>query len=298
MQPTNETTPAPTMAEPTQNTAPTPAPEAHKSSKAPWAVAAVTSVLAVAGIAFGVYGMMKPTEAPAPKTETTEDTEEPPKDSSNTKQTITVSEVEKLLKDKFQINPVQNTLWDEIVSTYNNFDESAKIIQTIKLSDNLIDQEKEYSSNEPSYTRKVSYSTLNNEYKKLFSEKDLEKKDYNFDAITIKSMKYNKEDDGFMITYADGLGGVSFIDKITKVVDVSENETGFKATVVTAIIDRMVIQEEIGPANQTSMDDGNMHNYIIISDKDMNAIYETISQYEFNFIGSDGEYKLISINAI
>lgn len=106
MQPENETPTEPIQAQSHNNRALNQAPEARKSSKAPWAVAAVTSVLAIAGIAFGIYGMMKPAESPA--------TDNLKVQIKNTDGTTTTLETDKIEKTD---NGTTVTIVDSISST-------------------------------------------------------------------------------------------------------------------------------------------------------------------------------------
>ncbi len=268
-----------------------------KSNKPLLAITIVTSVLALVGIGFGVYGMLQDNNRNCPNT--SNDTVCPTTDSSSQQKPTTqtapsTAEITKLLEDKYGLKPVTNTFGDTLVGYLDDFDESAKIVQTIYAANSIL-SEAQYPSEAPMYIRTVSYDVFNNAYKQYFAGEDLKKQDYDLKAIGVTKIVYLPEEDKYEIYYRDGLGGYSFVDKIVKVMDTAGTENGFVATVATATIDTQVKQDASMSVSKVGYGDGSEYYYILIPNEDMSEIYDSVSLYDFSFVNENGEYKLASI---
>lgn len=268
-----------------------------KSNKPLLATAIVASILALAGISFGVYGMFQDKDHNCPNT--SNDAVCPtinsdPQQNPTTQTTPSTTEVTKLLEDKYRLEPVANTFGDGLVGYFDNFDEAAKIVQTIHAADNILG-EAQHPSEAPMYIRTVSYDDFNNVYKQYFAGEDLKKQDYDLKAMAVTKVVYLPEEDKYEIYYRDGLGGYSFVDKIVKVMDTAGTENGFIATIATVTIDTEVKQDVSMNVSKVGYGDGSEYYYILIPNEDMSEIYDSVSLYDFSFVNENGEYKLASI---
>lgn len=223
---------------------------------------------------------------PNTTSEITEPTE--PEDEPETN-TMSITQVESLLRDKYKFNARETVFIDGWPRYIEKLDQADKILFTIyRLWDNGI----------PATVQNISFDDFNNTYVYYFgSTEPLEKKDYQLNSV-ISKIIYRPENDSFDIYFPDGIGGVSFTRLLSKVNNVTATKDGFKATVLAVTIDSRVQQDAEEFLGKSSQGDGKWFYEIIMADDVLEEIRDSLSAYEFNFVNDDDEYKLVSIEKI
>lgn len=263
----------------------------QQNNKTPAITCILCGILAIAGIGFGIYGMFfqpKPTcEIPG-----TTNTSEMVAD-------LSVNEVKNLLNNTYKLGTREITYSNGLHKYLDNFDENAKMIQLLWLSEDVLG-EPVYNDQSSTINYSVSYDSLNNRYHKLFgNSNDLEKRDYELEAIGILNVKYDAANDSFAVVYADGLGGRSSVYVFTKVINTSSIEGGVKATVAAVTIDSEPKEKwELFNGNHYNESIDGKFNVVELSSEDLDKIYESMKVYDFVFVKDDDGYKLNSIKGL
>lgn len=286
----------------TSTKTPAVAPEKPKKSKGLLAATIIFAILALAGIAFGVYGMYfnQPpkciTNCPDSNTSETTTEENPISNAPS------ISEVKKVLADKYGFKEsratfsqglMSDSLWDHL----DNFDDTAKLAYTVRMSEELL-TEGEMLTTSPEVVRSISYDTLNERYKTYFGNtsdlpKNSQEISINYGGIT--RIIYSPESDTFDVYFAIGLGGTSAIQQLNKIAYISGSQEEFTATLLTVIVNALVTQST-GESLLTGRDIANgEYYYMTIPEDSIEEIRNSLSEYRLNFIKEDDDYKLISV---
>ena len=268
--------------------------QATKSTKSTKPLIIILSILFVLSLgtaavfAYLYFSNNSQTSASTPNTtsEITEPTE--PEDEPETN-TVSIAQVESLLRDKYKFNARETVFIDGWPRYIEKLDQADKILFTIyRLWDNGI----------PTTVQNISFDDFNNTYVYYFgSTEPLEKKDYQLNSV-ISKIIYRPENDSFDIYFPDGIGGVSFTRLLSKVNNVTATKDGFKATILAVTIDSRVQQDAEEFLGKSSQGDGKWFYEIIMADDILEEIRDSLSAYEFNFVNDDDEYKLVSIEKI
>lgn len=275
----------------TQVVAPIPANPPKQTNKALIIILSILLALslgATAVFAYLYFSNNSQTLASTPNTtsEITEPTE--PEDEPETN-TMSITQVESLLRDKYKFDARETVFIDGWPRYIEKLDQADKILFTIyRLWDNGI----------PATVQNISFDDFNNTYVYYFgSTEPLEKKDYQLNSV-ISKIIYRPENDSFDIYFPDGIGGVSFTRLLSKVNNVTATKDGFKATILAVTIDSRVQQDAEEFLGKSSQGDGKWFYEIIMADDVLEEIRDSLSAYEFNFVNDDDEYKLVSIEKI
>ena len=267
--------------------------QTQPKSKTPALVCTLFGLLAAAGIGFGVYGMFfqpKPTCEPAGQTNTNE-----------TVADLSADEVKNLLNNTYKLGTRGYTYSDGLHMFLDNFNEDAKIVQLVYLSEDILGDPTD-NDQEGTRTYNVSYETLNNRYHKLFgNSNDIEKKNYDLKNKTIGlvGLNYDSSQDKFAVVHKFGIGGKSMVAVFTKVINTSSMDNGVKATVAAVTIDTEPRETwEPFNGNHWMGTDNEKYNIVDISDEDLNKIYDSMKVYEFIFVKDDDGYKLTTITKL
>lgn len=252
------------------------------------AILFVLSLGTAAVFAYLYFSNNSQTLASTPNTtpEITEPTEPENEPETNT---VSIAQVESLLRDKYKFDARETVFIDGWPRYIEKLNQADKILFTIyQLWDNGI----------PAAVQNISFDDFNNTYVYYFgSTEPLEKKDYQLDSV-ISKIIYRPENDSFDIYFPDGIGGVSFTRLLSKVNNVTATKDGFKATILAVTIDSRVQQDAEEFLGKSSQGDGKWFYEIIMADDVLEEIRDSLSAYEFNFVNDDDEYKLVSIEKI
>ena len=268
--------------------------QATKSTKSTKPLIIILAILfalslgTAAVFAYLYFSNNSQTLASTPNTtpEITEPTEPENEPEANT---VSIAQVESLLRDKYKFDARETVFIDGWPRYIEKLNQTDKILFTIyQLWDNGI----------PAAVQNISFDDFNNTYVYYFgSTEPLEKKDYQLDSV-ISKIIYRPENDSFDIYFPDGIGGVSFTRLLSKVNNVTATKDGFKATILAVTIDSRVQQDAEEFLGKSSQGDGKWFYEIIMADDVLEEIRESLSAYEFNFVNDDDEYKLVSIEKI
>ncbi|RYC74675.1 hypothetical protein [Candidatus Nanosyncoccus alces] len=268
--------------------------QATKSTKSTKPLIIILAILfalslgTAAVFAYLYFSNNSQTLASTPNTtpEITEPTEPENEPEANT---VSIAQVESLLRDKYKFDARETVFIDGWPRYIEKLNQADKILFTIyQLWDNGI----------PAAVQNISFDDFNNTYVYYFgSTEPLEKKDYQLDSV-ISKIIYRPENDSFDIYFPDGIGGVSFTRLLSKVNNVTATKDGFKATILAVTIDSRVQQDAEEFLGKSSQGDGKWFYEIIMADDVLEEIRDSLSAYEFNFVNDDDEYKLVSIEKI
>ncbi len=232
---------------------------------------------------------------PTPETPISDETT---KESENNTVSISLAQVEALLKNKYHFDTSTAVIFDGWHKYIENFDQSNKILFTVY---QLQDENKFRSEQLPEdcgpIIRNISFEEFNDAYTYYFGNTEpLEKKDYQIGSLVTKIV-YDSENDGFDVYFPNCLGGYSMVKMLSKVDNVTDTENGFKATILAVTLDS-VARQNVEELLDKSGDGTNWFYEIPMSDETLEEIRGSLSAYEFNFANEAGEYKLVSINKI
>ena len=276
-------------------------PQAKTNNQKGLIAAVVTfAILALAGIGFGIFMFISTGGFPGDVVVSCN--ERPDQDSATTtdvpeaNSAPSISEVEGILKNKYEFANIQSG-FTGIFKHLDDFDENTKIGLIVHML--LNNAPGESSPDFSEILKNISYEELNKQYQFYFgNDSNIAKEDLTFtDILGLIKMEYDQANDNFIVHFADGLGGVTFIYQLNKVIQVKGSQDKFTATVVTVDLDTMVSQSADEYLN-TSDYGGNKFYDIIMPEETLEEIQESLSAYDFNFIKEDGEPKLISIEKL
>ena len=291
--PTQTTNPVPTgLLEPAKPT---------KSNKSLIVILVILLILALAaGGAFAYLyfsnNLQTQTDTSNTITEISESIEVENESKANT---VSIAQVESLLRDKYKFNAQETVFIDGWPKYIENLDQANKILFTIyQLKDGDKFGSEQYLKDEAAIVRNISFDDFNNAYIYYFGNiEPLEKKDYKLNSV-ISKIVYRSGDDSFDVYFPDGIGGYSTIRLLSKVDNITPTKDGFKATVLAVTLDSRVEQDTEEFLGKSSQGDGKWFYEIIMTDDVLDEIRDSLSAYEFNFKNDDDEYKLVSIEKI
>lgn len=281
----------------TPNSTPTQTPVTDlkpSKSKALTAITTFAIILAVIGTSFGIYGMFFAQKQEPDTVECISDNPDGDGTTTNTTNSPSVSEVAKLLEEKYDFGEEESTFTDSLPVHLNDFDINSKIIFTINHSEEKFPK-KDCSISDSICTQTISYQDFDNQFKYYFgNDANLEKKDYEFKATGLIKMSYSADNDSFIVQHRDGIGGTTSYYQYNKVVDVKGSEEAFYAIVASVTINKIATQKASEFLRTSSNGEEEFYN-IDIPDDDIQSMKESLNAYKFNFVKEDGEYKLTSI---
>ncbi|MBR3230877.1 hypothetical protein IKF73_02535 [Candidatus Saccharibacteria bacterium] len=259
------------------------------------------ALLAVAGIGFGVYGMFFKT-IPNCLDNCSQDTPPATNAGQNTDSNApSISDVKQILENKYGFKEMQYTFKSGIMSEaiwdhMDNFDDTAKLVYTIKTLENSLPELDPTTF--PEIIKTIDYDTLNESYKRYFgNEHDILKNDQEIDVLydAIVKIHYLPESDNFEIYFADGLGGGTFTVRLNKINEVVGTDENFSAIILSTTIDNYVAQSVNEPIERWGIGSENETYVMYMPESQIQEIQENLSAYKLNFIKESDEYKLISI---
>lgn len=276
--------------------------EPKKPSRA--ALIILVILLVISLVAGGVFAYLyfsntaqNITDAPVSTSENNV-TDENEKEAEDNLDIVSLAQAEDLLKNKYELNPLETVFIDGWPKYIKNLDQANKILFTVYQTqrDGKYGSE-QYIADESVVVRKIAFDDFNDAYVYYFGTSEpLEKKEYQLDSM-ISRVVYSPEDDSFDVYFPDGIGGYSTTRMLSKVDNVVGTKDGFKATVLAVTLDSVVrqnVEESLGRSG-----DGESWFYEIpMNDETLNKIRDSLSVYEFNFVDEDGEYRLVSIERI
>ena len=277
--------------------------EPAKSEKTSKPLLIILTILLIISLAAGgVFAYLyfsNNTQTPTASNPAPEIIESTESEDESTGSTLSIAQVETLLKDKYKFDTSTMVIFDGWHKYIENLDQPNKILFTIYRvwNENKFRSEQSTDSCDP-IIYNIGFDAFNDLYVYYFGDTEpLERKDYQFDSLVTKAV-YNSENDGFDVYFPNCLGGYSTVRMLSKIDNVIGTENGFTATILTTTLDFVVRQDANEGEPSKSGGDDEWYYDIPMSDETLEEIRNSLSAYEFNFVDDNGEYKLISIEKI